>query len=80
MVNICRYYRVLSNFFPIHEIIHRTVLHYAIISGNFEIVDLLLKQGAHVNFSSDYQKPTPLDLAIVKGDVTLVQMLIDAGN
>ena len=58
----------------------RTVLHYAVISGGYEIVQLLLKQGAAVNFPSDYQKPTPLDIAILKGDVQLVKMLIDAGN
>lgn len=58
---------------------YRTVLHYAILSGNYDIVHLLLKQGARVNFSPDYQKPTPLDLAILKGDPTLVKILVDAG-
>lgn len=57
----------------------RTVLHYAVLSGNYDIVKLLIKQGAKVNFPSTYQKPTPLDLAILKGDPTLVQILIDAG-
>ncbi|CAG7785048.1 unnamed protein product [Allacma fusca] len=57
----------------------RTVLHYAVISGSYETVSLLLKQGAAVNFPPDYQKPTPLDIAILTGDVNLVKMLIDAG-
>jgi len=58
---------------------NRTVLHYAVLSGNYETVNLLIKQGAKVNFPTDYQKPTPLDLAILKGDPILVKILIDAG-
>lgn len=58
---------------------YRTVLHYAVLSGNLETVNLLLKQGARVNYPPDYQKPTPLDLAILKGDVELVKMLLVAG-
>lgn len=60
----------------------RTVLHYAVLGttpGNYETVTLLLRAGASVNFSTDYQKPTPLDLAILKGDPTLVKILIAAG-
>ncbi|KAK7791171.1 hypothetical protein R5R35_005380 [Gryllus longicercus] len=58
---------------------YRTVLHYAVLSGNLDTINLLLKQGAKVNFSSDYQKPTPLDLAILKGDPELVKLLLNAG-
>ncbi|XP_066991443.2 ankyrin repeat domain-containing protein 65 [Anabrus simplex] len=58
---------------------YRTVLHYAVLSGNLATVNLLLKQGAQVNYPADYQKPTPLDLAILKGDTELVKMLIAAG-
>lgn len=58
---------------------YRTVLHYAVLSGNLATVNLLLKQGAKVNYPSDYQKPTPLDVAILKGDAELVKMLIHAG-
>lgn len=58
---------------------HRTVLHYAVLSGNMQMVNLLLKQGARVNFSPDYRKPTPLDFAILKGNPDLVKMLIDVG-
>lgn len=58
---------------------YRTVLHYAVLSGNLDTVNLLLKQGARVNYSSEYQKPSPLDLAILKGDPELVKLLINAG-
>jgi ankyrin repeat protein len=33
-----------------------------------------------VNYSPDYQKPTPLDLAILKGDIELVKLLLAAGK
>lgn len=59
---------------------HRTVLHYAVLSGNHNIVSLIVKQGAHVNFSSEYQRPTPLDLAILRGDPTLVKLFLEAGK
>lgn len=59
---------------------HRSVLHYAVLSGNREIVSLLLKQGARVNFPSEYQRPTPLDLAILRGDPTLVKLFLEAGE
>lgn len=58
---------------------YRTVLHYAILSGNRATVNLLLKQGARVNFPPEYQKPTSLDLAILRGEPELVRMLLDAG-
>ncbi|XP_063218720.1 poly [ADP-ribose] polymerase tankyrase-1-like [Bacillus rossius redtenbacheri] len=57
----------------------RTVLHYAVLSGNLQLVNLLLKQGAHVNYPRDYQKPTPLDLAILKGDTDMIKLIIGAG-
>lgn len=59
---------------------YRTVLHYAILSGNLETVNLLVKQGAKVNYSYEYQKPTALDLAILRGYPELVKMLIKAGK
>lgn len=55
------------------------VLHYAVLSGNLETVSLILKQGARVNFDKEFQKPTPLDLAILKGDVAMAKLLISAG-
>lgn len=59
---------------------YRTVLHYAVLSGNLATVNLLIKQGARVNYPLDYQKPTPLDLAILKGDTDLVKLLLAAGK
>jgi ankyrin repeat protein len=58
----------------------RTVLHYGVLSGNHDIVTLLIKQGAKVVFSPDYRKPTPLDLAILKGDPELVRILVQSGT
>ncbi|KRT80502.1 Ankyrin repeat-containing protein, partial [Oryctes borbonicus] len=60
---------------------YRTVLHYAVLSGNLDIVNLLIKQGAKLNYDDAYDlgKPSPLDLAILKGDPILVSLLIKAG-
>lgn len=60
----------------------RTVLHYAVLSGNLDIVNLLIKQGARLNYdklTQPFPKPSPLDLAILKGDSRLVKLLVDAG-
>lgn len=55
-------------------------MHYAVLSGNKDIVNLLIKQGARLNYDSDeYGKPSPLDLAILKGDLDLIRLLIGAG-
>lgn len=62
---------------------YRSVLHYAVLSGSHAMVELLLKQGARAQAppgDPSLTKPTPLDLAVLKGDVQLVQMLIEAGN
>ncbi|CAH0699463.1 unnamed protein product [Spodoptera exigua] len=59
---------------------YRTVMHYAVLSGNPEVVNLMIKQGARVNYEcNEFSKPSPLDLAILKGDVTMLQMLLAAG-
>nr|XP_045609997.1 poly [ADP-ribose] polymerase tankyrase-2-like isoform X3 [Procambarus clarkii] len=57
--------------------LNRSVLHYAVLSGSVAIVNLLLKQGARVNFEPEYNKPTPLDLAILKGDVEMVRLILE---
>lgn len=56
---------------------YRSVLHYAVLSSSVPIVNLLLKQGARINFEESYNKPTPLDLAILKGDVEMVRLMLD---
>ncbi|KAI4454751.1 ankyrin repeat and protein kinase domain-containing protein [Holotrichia oblita] len=60
----------------------KNVLHYAVLSGNLDIVNLLIKQGAKLNYDDAYDigKPSPLDLAILKGDPVLVSLLIKAGK
>ncbi|XP_049883859.1 ankyrin repeat domain-containing protein 50-like [Pectinophora gossypiella] len=59
---------------------YRTVMHYAVLSGNTDVVNLLVKQGARVNYScAELSKPSPLDLAILKGDVHMLHMLTAAG-
>ncbi|CAG2123053.1 unnamed protein product, partial [Medioppia subpectinata] len=58
---------------------HRTVLHYAVLSGNIDIVRLLLHHSANVRFPHDFQKPTPLDFAILRGNVEMVKLLIHSG-
>ncbi|KAI8433455.1 hypothetical protein MSG28_015490 [Choristoneura fumiferana] len=58
---------------------YRTVLHYAVLSGNTTVVNLLVKQGACVNSCAALSKPSPLDLAILKGDVPMVELLLAAG-
>ncbi|XP_048004165.1 ankyrin-3-like isoform X2 [Leguminivora glycinivorella] len=59
---------------------YRTVLHYAVLSGNTDVVNLLVKQGARVNYQCPaLSKPSALDLAILKGDVPMVQLLLAAG-
>lgn len=65
-----------------HRNDYRTVLHYAVLSGNLSLVNLLLKQGAKVDrMPPDGQadKPSPLHLAILRGDPALVRVLIEAG-
>lgn len=65
-----------------HRNDYRTVLHYAVLSGNLSLVNLLLKQGAKVDrMPPDGQadKPSPLHLAILRGDPALVRILIESG-
>ncbi|XP_069356953.1 ankyrin repeat and SOCS box protein 3-like [Maniola hyperantus] len=59
---------------------YRTVMHYAVLGGNTDVVNLLVKQGARVNYDCpDLNKPSALDLAILKGDVPMLQLLLSAG-
>lgn len=57
------------------------MLHYAVLSGNIGIVNLVIKQGAQLNYDEVYDlgKPSPLDLAILKGDPEIVELLIKSG-
>lgn len=57
----------------------RTVLHYAVLSGNVGIVNMLISYGANVRFPAEFQKPTPLDFAILRSNIEMVRLLLDAG-
>lgn len=62
---------------------YRSVLHFAVLSGSHTMVQLLLKQGARPRAPPGdpaNRKPSALDLAVLRGDVELVRMLIDAGT
>lgn len=62
---------------------YRTVLHYAVLSGNIILVNLLLKQGAKVDKPAPFpepDRPSPLDLAILRGDPALVRILLESGK
>lgn len=62
---------------------YRTVLHFAVLSGNISIVNILLKNGANVDQKPPHpepDRPSPLDLAILSGDPYLVKMLLETGN
>uniref|UniRef100_A0A915E4V2 SOCS box domain-containing protein n=1 Tax=Ditylenchus dipsaci TaxID=166011 RepID=A0A915E4V2_9BILA len=54
----------------------RTALHYAVLSGSIPLITFLLENGAHLNTPSGYDKPSALDLAILKDDVLLVDFLL----
>lgn len=61
---------------------YRSVLHFAVLSGSHVTVQLLVKQGARPNAPAGHpadRKPSALDLAVLRGDVQLVRMLIEAG-
>ncbi|XP_074096940.1 ankyrin repeat and SOCS box protein 16 isoform X1 [Cotesia typhae] len=58
---------------------YRTVMHYAILGGDKTVINLMLKQRVRLNLGPDYQKPSALDLAILKGDPSIVEMLLEAG-
>lgn len=57
----------------------RNVLHYAVLSGNVDIVRLLLNHGASLHFPPELQKPTPLDFAILRGNIEMIKLLVNHG-
>ncbi|XP_055599641.1 ankyrin-1-like isoform X1 [Uranotaenia lowii] len=61
---------------------YRTVLHYAVLSGNASLVNMLIKQGARVDIPAplpEPDSPSPLDLAVLRGDPVLVRILLENG-
>uniref|UniRef100_A0A914C6S9 SOCS box domain-containing protein n=2 Tax=Acrobeloides nanus TaxID=290746 RepID=A0A914C6S9_9BILA len=57
----------------------RTPLHYAVLSGCVPLIAYLLENGADINMPKGYEKPSVLDIAVLKDDPLLVQFLLDAG-
>lgn len=58
----------------------RSVLHYAVKSGNFSMLRLLLFCGANVIYPCEVLKrPSSLAFAIIKGDLNMVKLLIEFG-
>lgn len=57
-------------------------MHYAVLSGSITLVNLLLKQGAKTDRlppEGESDKPTPLHMAILRGDPAIVRCLLEAG-
>lgn len=58
---------------------HRSALHFALLSGNHELVKFLIANGCNVNMDEKYEKPSPIDIAVLKDDPELLKILLDAG-
>jgi len=55
---------------------YRTVLHCSIFSGNLDLIRLLLTSGARYP-KLNFDKPSPLDIAIVSGRHDIVKLLVE---
>jgi len=55
---------------------YRTVLHHSIFSGNVDLIRLLLTSGARYP-KLDFDKPSPMDIAIVSGRHDIARLLIE---
>lgn len=61
----------------------RTVVHFAVLSTNSSILEVLIKKGADIDKKPPFpepDRPSPLDLAVLSGDSYMVGMLLKAGN
>ncbi|CAB3399594.1 unnamed protein product [Caenorhabditis bovis] len=58
---------------------HRCALHFALLSGNHELVQFLIDNGGKVNMEKNYEKPSPIDIAVLKDDPKLLKIILDAG-
>jgi ankyrin repeat protein len=57
---------------------HRTALHWAACLDAWEVADLLIQRGAHVN-ATDLDDETPLHSAAFSGHTRMVRLLLGAG-
>lgn len=55
---------------------YRTVLHHSIFSGNLDLIRLLLASGARYP-KLEFDKPSPIDIAIISGRHDIVKLLIE---
>lgn len=55
---------------------YRTILHHSIFSGNVDLIRLLLTSGARYPILN-FDKPSPLDIAIISGSPEIVKLLIE---
>lgn len=55
---------------------YRTVLHHSIFSGNVDLIRLLLTNGARYPIL-DFDKPSPMDIAIISGRLDIAKLLIE---
>ena len=53
---------------------HRTALHFALLSGSADLVKFLIGKGAMVNMPEEYEKPSPIDIAVLKDDPELLKV------
>lgn len=53
-----------------------TLLHYAVERSNAEIVELLLKNGAHVDASTVENRLKPLHIAVMRGNCEIIKYLL----
>ncbi|TKR68007.1 hypothetical protein L596_024060 [Steinernema carpocapsae] len=57
----------------------KTALHYAVLSGSTDLVQLLVENGASTQMPADYDRATPLDLAVLTDNPEMVNILLGAG-
>lgn len=55
---------------------YRTILHHSIFSGNVDLIRLVLMRGARYP-RLDFDKPSPMDIAIISGRQDIVRLLIE---
>lgn len=57
----------------------RSALHFALLSGNHDLVKFMIANGSNVNMDEKYEKPSPIDIAVLKDDPHLLKIVLDAG-